>query len=54
VAGEPTYLCQLRAFRASVRDGAPVVTSAEDAVRNMRAIDAIYRAAGLPVRGTAV
>ena len=54
VAGEPTYLCQLRAFLASVRDGAPVVTSAEDAVRNMRTIDAIYRAAGLPVRGTAV
>ena len=30
--------------------GAPVITDAEDAVKNMRVIDDIYRAAGLPGR----
>jgi len=52
VPGEPTYTCQLRAFAAAVRDGAEVLTSASDAVRNMRLIDEIYVAAGLRPRGT--
>jgi hypothetical protein len=30
--------------------GVPVKTSAEEGVKNMTVIDAIYRAAGLPVR----
>ena len=34
-----------------IRDGAPVLTSAEDGAMNMRAIDAIYRKAGLRLRG---
>lgn len=45
-----SYAYQLDAFAAAVLEGAPVKTSAEDAVRTMTVIDAIYRAAGLPVR----
>ncbi len=51
VAGEATYTCQLRAFVDHVRSGTPVPTGADDGVANMRVIDAIYRAAGLQVRG---
>jgi predicted dehydrogenase len=50
VPGEATYVHQLRAFVAAVRDGTPVPTDATDAVRNMRVIDDIYRAAGLTPR----
>ncbi|MFO0553979.1 MAG: Gfo/Idh/MocA family oxidoreductase [Polyangiaceae bacterium] len=49
--GEATYTSQLRAFVEHVQHGAPVPTSAEDGVANMRVIDAIYRAAGLSPRG---
>lgn len=52
VAGGHTYEYQLRAFVAHVRDGAPVPTGPEDAVANMRVVDAIYRAAGLRPRAT--
>jgi predicted dehydrogenase len=52
VAGETTYVCQLRAFVDHVRKGTPVPTDADDGVANMRVIDAIYRAAGLKVRAT--
>ncbi len=52
VRGEATYTCQLRAFAAAVLRGEPVATTPEDAVANMRQIDDVYRAAGLPVRGT--
>lgn len=45
-----TYLYQLEAFTDACLRGAPVLTSAEDGVRNMAVIDAIYRAAGMPVR----
>jgi len=48
VAGPSTYECQLRAFVAAVRDGAPVPTGPADAIKNMRVIDAIYAAAGRP------
>lgn len=43
---------QLRAFADHVRKGVPPVPDLDDSVANMRAIDAIYRAAGLPPRGT--
>ena len=46
----PTYEYQLEAFAAAVLRGEPVKTSAAAAVENMTVIDAIYRAAGLPVR----
>jgi predicted dehydrogenase len=52
VPGEATYTHQLRAFAEAVRTRAPIPTGPRDAVANMRVIDAIYRAAGLPVRGT--
>jgi predicted dehydrogenase len=51
IRGEATYTYQLRAFAAAVLHGQPVITTAEDAVANMRQIDSVYRAAGLPPRG---
>jgi len=51
VPGEATYTYQLRAFAAAILRGAQVLTTPEDAVANMRQIDDVYRAAGLPVRG---
>jgi predicted dehydrogenase len=51
VKGEASYVAQLRAFLAAVRDGAPFPTTPRDAVTTMRLIDDIYRAAGLPLRG---
>ncbi len=46
VTGEPSYDAQLRAFVAAVREGAAFPTDPGDAVANMRAIDAVYAAAG--------
>jgi predicted dehydrogenase len=51
VRSEPTYTHQLRAFVRAVRGEAPAATDGRHGVANMRAIDAIYRAAGLAVRG---
>ena len=45
-----SYAYQLDAFAAAVLRGEPVQTTPEDAVENMTVIDAIYRAAGLPLR----
>jgi predicted dehydrogenase len=53
VRGDATYTHQLRAFVAAVRSGAPVPTGPDDAVANMRVIDAVYTKAGLPIRGVA-
>ncbi len=47
---KPTYDYQLEAFRAAVEEGAPFPTTAADAIRTMELIDAIYTAAGLPLR----
>jgi predicted dehydrogenase len=47
----PSYVFQLHELVRCVRDGSPVLTSAADGVLNMRAIDAIYRKAGLRLRG---
>ncbi|MGZ4713463.1 MAG: Gfo/Idh/MocA family protein [Acidimicrobiia bacterium] len=49
-ARTPTYTYQLRAFRAAVRDGMPVLTPPADSIATMRVIDAVYAAAGLPLR----
>ncbi|MCW2662537.1 MAG: oxidoreductase [Mycobacterium sp.] len=46
----PSYAYQLDAFAAAVLRGEPVKTTPQDAVENMTVIDAIYRAAGLPLR----
>jgi predicted dehydrogenase len=45
-----SYAYQLDAFAAAVLRGETVKTTPEDAVENMTVIDAIYRAAGLPLR----
>ena len=45
-----SYAYQLDAFAASVLRGDPVKTPPEDSVENMSVIDAIYQAAGLPIR----
>ena len=52
VKGEPSYDMQLRAFLAAVAEDRPFPTTPRDAVVTMRLIDGIYRAAGLPLRGT--
>jgi len=46
----PPYAYQLDAFAAAVLRGEQVRTTPQDAVENMTVIDAIYRAAGLPIR----
>jgi predicted dehydrogenase/NAD(P)-dependent dehydrogenase (short-subunit alcohol dehydrogenase family) len=51
VPGGSTYGTQLAAFVASIRDGAPVLTTTAEAVRTLTVIDAIYENAGLPRRG---
>lgn len=45
-----SYTYQLEAVAAHIRDGAPIVPDAEDALRTMSLIDEAYVAAGLPVR----
>jgi predicted dehydrogenase len=45
-----SYAYQLDAFAAAVLRGEPVRTTPHDAIENMTVIDAIYRAAGLPLR----
>jgi predicted dehydrogenase len=45
-----SYAYQLDAFAAAVLRGEPVKTTPADAIENMAVIDAIYRAAGLPLR----
>lgn len=51
VAGRATYVHQLEAFVRAVREGSPLPTDPEDAVANMRVVDAVYDAAGLARRG---
>jgi predicted dehydrogenase len=45
-----SYAYQLDAFAGAVLRGEPVKTTPEDAIVNMTVIDAIYRAAGMPIR----
>jgi len=51
VRGDGTYVAQLRAFVEACRTRVPPPTDAAHGVANMRVIDAVYRAAGLAVRG---
>lgn len=48
-----TYTHMLRAFCDHVVHGTPFPTQGADSINNMAAIDAIYTAAGLPIRGVA-
>ena len=52
VPGDATFTHQLRAFAAAVRGGAKFPTDGAEGILNMRLIDEVYRAAGLPPRGT--
>lgn len=52
VPGEATFTYQLRAFVDAVKGRRPMTTSPEDAIANMRVIDAVYERAGLKRRGT--
>jgi predicted dehydrogenase len=52
--GDTSYVAQLKVFVAAVRDGAVFPTTPRDAVTTMQLIDDVYRAAGLPPRGTPV
>lgn len=45
-----SYAYQLDAFAAAILRGEPIKTTPHDAIDNMTVIDAIYRAAGLPLR----
>ena len=45
-----TYTCQLRAFLACVEDGGPNLYPPSESIKTMELIDAVYQAAGLPVR----
>jgi predicted dehydrogenase len=47
---ESGELGTLDTFAAAVLHGQPVETTPQDATENMTVIDAIYRAAGLPLR----
>ena len=47
----PTYRYQLDAFIDAIENGSPLLTDANDAVKQMKVIDACYAAAGLPLRG---
>ena len=48
----PTFTFQLRAFIDHIAGGPAMPTDADDGVISMRVIDNVYRAAGLPPRGT--
>lgn len=51
VASHPSsYAAQLAAFLTAVRTGVPPITDVNDAIANMRVIDACYAAAGLEPR----
>lgn len=52
VPGETSYVYGLRAFAQAIRGEAVLLTGPDDAVANMRVIDAIYEKAGLKPRGT--
>jgi predicted dehydrogenase len=52
VRGDATYTYQLRAFAAAVRGEPTNLTPVSDSIVTMSLIDAAYRAAGLPIRGS--
>jgi predicted dehydrogenase len=51
IKGEDIYSSQLRAFASAIHLHTPLTTNPQDAINNMRVIDAIYEKAGLKARG---
>lgn len=51
VQGDNVYTLQLRAFASAIQLGTPLNTTANDAVKTMQVIDAIYEKVGLKLRG---
>jgi predicted dehydrogenase len=51
IQGDNVYTLQLRAFASAIQSGTPLNTTADDAVKTMQVIDAIYAKAGLKLRG---
>lgn len=51
VVGRPTYYHQLQHVLAALAGKTALITGGRDAINNMAAIDAIYRAAGMQPRG---
>jgi len=51
VQGDNVYTLQLRAFASAIQSGTLLNTMANDAVKTMQTIDAIYEKAGLKLRG---
>lgn len=51
VAGKASYTCQLEEFARRIHSG-ETESDLSDAIANMSLIDAIYEAAGLPLRGS--
>jgi predicted dehydrogenase len=47
VKGASTFFYQLQAFCAAVLHGDALLTPPDDAIANMRAVDAVYDASGL-------
>lgn len=52
VSGDTTFTYQLRAFVKAVRRESKFPTDGAEGIINMRLIDDVYRAAGLPPRAT--
>ena len=50
--GPTTWSCQAQEVARVLRGEIPVRTPASDGLANMRVIDAVYRAAGMRVRGS--
>lgn len=51
LAGEPTYVGQLRAFVRAIRTGEAPPSDGHDGVKNMAVIDQVYEHAGMRPRG---
>jgi predicted dehydrogenase len=51
VPGQTTFRHQLVAFVAALKGNKQLPTMGQDSINNMKLIDAVYTAAGLPVRG---
>jgi len=50
VRGPASYTEQLRALVQAIHNETPLPTGGQDSIANMRVIDAVYEAAGLPLR----